>query len=89
MSSLLKILLFAPLLACARNDPGPAPGPNDQTEAWPTLAELDAQILEIMDRDHVPGLSACITRDGAVVWCQGYGWADIDAQRPAQPDTPF
>lgn len=89
MSSLLKILLFAPLLACARNDPGPAPGPNGQTEAWPALAELDSQILEIMDRDHVPGLSACITRDGAVVWCQGYGWADLSAGRPALPETPF
>lgn len=89
MSSLLKILLFAPLLACARNDPGPAPGPNGQTEAWPALAELDSQILEIMDRDHVPGLAACITRDGAVVWCQGYGWADLSAGRPALPETPF
>lgn len=77
------------LLACAMNDPGPAPRANDAADDWPALSELDAQLLEIMERDHVPGLAACITRDGAVVWCQGYGWADIDAGRPAQHDTPF
>jgi CubicO group peptidase (beta-lactamase class C family) len=89
MSSRLKILLFAPLLACAKGDPGPAPRANDETGAWPSVPALDAAILDVMDRDHVPGLAACITRDGAVVWCQGYGWADLSAGRGALPETPF
>lgn len=75
------------LLAC--NDPGAKARSNDDGGDWPELASLDEEILTIMEEDHVPGLSACITRDDEVLWCQGYGWADIDAEREVLPDTPF
>ncbi|MCK6521744.1 beta-lactamase family protein [Myxococcota bacterium] len=87
MSRLPKLLLLVPLLAC--NDPGPAAVANDDDGAWPSLPDLDEQIVEIMEQDHVPGLTACITRDGETLWCQGYGWAEVSTERPALPDTPF
>lgn len=77
------------LLACATNDPGPAPSANGDQGDWPELSALDEEILDIMDSDHVPGLSACIVRDGEIAWCQGYGWADIEAERAVEPDTSF
>lgn len=73
------------LFACA----GPALQANPDESDWPTLDALDRQVLTIMDQDRIPGLSACILRDGALVWCQGYGYADVDAARPVTPDTPF
>lgn len=79
--------MLALLLACA--DPGPAPAANPDEAPWPALPAVDAAVLEVMERDHVPGLAACITHSGAVAWCQGYGWADLDEGRPALPETPF
>ncbi len=75
------------LLAC--NDPGPAPKANDTQGDWPELTALDDEILTIMEDDHVPGLAACISRDGELLWCQGYGWADIESERPVAPETGF
>lgn len=75
------------LLAC--NDPGPAPAANADQGDWPELPALDDEILAIMEEDRVPGLAACIARDGELAWCQGYGWADLDAERPVTPDTGF
>src|SRR5262245_17372811 len=50
---------------------------------------LDTLVLEKMAEAHMPGLSACIVKGGQVAWCNGYGLADIEAQRPVTPDTAF
>lgn len=50
---------------------------------------MDAQVLERMERDHIPGLTACTVTDGVVDWCQGYGWAHLGDEAPATEDTPF
>lgn len=51
--------------------------------------ELDAFIIEQMEKAHIPGLAACIVKDSAIVWSNGYGWAHIGQQRPVTPDTLF
>lgn len=56
---------------------------------YPSLPGLDADILEQMALDKIPGLAACAIKDGALAWCQGYGYADIDADRLVTPETPF
>ena len=35
----------------------------------------------------VPGMSAAMARDGKVMWERGFGLADVEAGRPASPDT--
>lgn len=35
----------------------------------------------------LPGLTAVVIHDGAVVWAQGFGWADVTRQIPSTPDT--
>lgn len=37
----------------------------------------------------IPGMAAAVVSDGAVVFAEGFGYADIDDQRPAEPSTPF
>jgi CubicO group peptidase (beta-lactamase class C family) len=55
----------------------------------PDETHLDAVVHAKLKEAHVPGLAACVVRGGAVAWCKGYGMADVAAQRPVTPDTPF
>jgi CubicO group peptidase (beta-lactamase class C family) len=60
------------------------------TRSWPDSASLDATIRDRMEAGHLPGLSACIIKDGDVAWCGGYGSTRTDGSgQPVTPDTPF
>lgn len=48
-------------------------------------AELDS----LQKAHHIPGLSVAVVSDGRVVLARGYGWADVEARRPATEHTPF
>ncbi len=37
----------------------------------------------------VPGLSAAAGKDGAIVWSEGFGYADLAAKKPVMPQTMF
>jgi len=50
---------------------------------------VDAFIKEEMHRQHIPGLSLAVVRDGHVVKAAGYGLADRAHQIPATPDTVY
>ncbi|MFT4976617.1 MAG: CubicO group peptidase (beta-lactamase class C family) [Myxococcota bacterium] len=78
-------MLFVILMACQSLDLSANP---DETD-YPSLSKLDASIIGEMEYSKIPGLSACIIKDGAIVWCQGYGYADIEAERLVTPQTPF
>jgi len=58
-------------------------------EPWPENAELDSLILQTMSDAHLPGLAACVTREGLVQWCGGYGAAHVDKGLPVTEHTPF
>ena len=51
--------------------------------------DLDADLRALMRAARVPGLSACIVRDGAVAWAGAYGWANIAQRRRTTTDTIF
>lgn len=36
---------------------------------------------------YLPGASVAVGRDGAIVWAEGFGWADLSHQDPATPET--
>lgn len=46
------------------------------------LQTLDEYINIKMERDHVPGLSVCLIKDGDIVWSKGYGWANTEKRIP-------
>jgi CubicO group peptidase (beta-lactamase class C family) len=53
------------------------------------LDTLDTNILEIMNDQHIPGVAACAVKDGAVVWMEAYGYADLDQNISVTNDTIF
>ena len=50
-------------------------------------SELDEFIRVKMEKDHVPGVAACLLKQGEIVWSGTYGWANIDQQVPMSLDT--
>ena len=61
----------------------PADGYVDPAEVSRRLAR------EVTAGDNLPGLSVAVAVDGAVVWAEGFGWADVESHRPITPDTRF
>jgi CubicO group peptidase (beta-lactamase class C family) len=61
---------------------------------WRTLADqdlsggdLDAFIRARMETGHIPGLSLAIIRDGKLLRATGFGFANLEQQRPMRSDT--
>jgi CubicO group peptidase (beta-lactamase class C family) len=51
--------------------------------------EVDRYIVKSMVRQHIPGLSLVVIRDGTVVKSRGYGLASIELNVPATPETAY
>ncbi|MDV6329988.1 serine hydrolase domain-containing protein [Asticcacaulis sp. 201] len=50
---------------------------------------LDAYIRLRMDREHIPGLSLAIVKDGKPIAIKGYGYADLEWNVPAGVQTVY
>jgi len=59
-----------------------------QPDASPTDGVADYVHSE-MQRQHVPGLSLLVVRDGKTIRAEGYGLANVELQVPVKPDTVF
>jgi len=86
-----KVLLLIALTACT-----PRLEPDDDTEPgeppvveYPELTELDTVLEDELEAAPVSGLSACIIRGEETLWCNGYGLADRETERPVTARTPF
>ena len=73
----------APVLAPAIRWAGAAPREARRGD------DLGHEIRAMMRAARVPGLSACIVRDGEITWSRGYGHANLAHDRRATPDTIF
>ena len=51
--------------------------------------QLDDYIKAEMEKQHIPGLSIAVVRDGKVIRAQGYGVANVELAVPATPETVF
>ncbi|HWN98872.1 MAG TPA: serine hydrolase domain-containing protein [Blastocatellia bacterium] len=51
--------------------------------------QLDDYIKSEMEKQHIPGLSIAIVRDGKVIRAQGYGLANVELNVPATAQTVF
>ncbi|MHB1426628.1 MAG: serine hydrolase domain-containing protein [Gemmataceae bacterium] len=55
----------------------------------PRLRSLDRRMLEILREHKVPGASLAIAKDGRLVFAHGYGWADVENEKPVRPESRF
>lgn len=46
------------------------------------LTALNDYIDFKMKRDKIPGLAACLIKDGKIVWSKGYGWGNVEQKVP-------
>ncbi len=53
------------------------------------LARFEKQTEEFRQLLRIPGMSAVILKDQQVLWAEGFGFADLQSQIPAAPDTLF
>ncbi|HKR12914.1 MAG TPA: serine hydrolase [Pyrinomonadaceae bacterium] len=50
---------------------------------------VDDYVKREMERQHVPGVSVLVIKDGKIVKSQGYGLANVELNVPARPDTVY
>ena len=87
-----RALLMLLIAGCAATSPVDAA---DSAPAAPTgmagpgLERFDAVITGLMREFEIPGAGFALVRNGRLVMARGYGWADVEAGRPAEPTTPF
>jgi CubicO group peptidase (beta-lactamase class C family) len=61
-----------------------AQGPTDPAEME---AFFDGEIQPAMDELHIPGVTLVVVRDGEILFTKGYGYADVAAGIPVDPET--
>jgi CubicO group peptidase (beta-lactamase class C family) len=69
--------------------PGPTCGLRIDPRYRGSLEAIRAQVGAMMAERHVPGLSVAVGVGGRAVYSEGFGWADLEARRPACPQTRF
>jgi CubicO group peptidase (beta-lactamase class C family) len=83
----LAVLSAALLLASAA---ARAQAPQAQELPHPkTLAELQKAMQDVVSRDKLPGAGVALVANGQLLWCGGFGKADIAANRDITCDTEF
>lgn len=74
--------------------------PDPQSIPSTTQPHLSASWSEAADRtrshiraslaeQNLPGLSVAVGAGGAILWSEGFGWADLETRTPVTPDTRF
>ncbi len=53
------------------------------------LRPLDNLMVGFLAKHKLPGASLAIGRGGNVLYARGFGWADVEASKPVQPDSLF
>jgi D-alanyl-D-alanine carboxypeptidase len=73
-----------------------APISQSQSPTIPTIepanaqmTKLDREVAAIIKRQHIPGMSVVVIKNGRVQAIKGYGVADIETKQPVSPDTKF
>ena len=77
----LAVLLILPVAATAQ-----------QAKQLPhpkTLDELQKAMKDVLDSAHLPGAGVALISNGQVLWCGGFGKADIASGRDIACDTEF
>ncbi len=55
----------------------------------PVFPPLENYLESLRQQAGIPGMSAAVVQDGAVVWEYGFGYQDVQGRVRATPDTPY
>lgn len=74
-------------------DPPVQPPPAEELPVTGTavagMAGFDRIVPALMKKWGIPGAAVAVVRDGRLVLARGYGYADVEAKAPVQPDALF
>jgi serine beta-lactamase-like protein LACTB, mitochondrial len=63
---------------------------SDPSGKWTDAVGRGRQTMRAgLTEQNLPGLSVAVGVDGAIVWAEGFGWADLEKHLPVAPDTGF
>jgi CubicO group peptidase (beta-lactamase class C family) len=90
----ISLALMASLAQAQQSSPQPAnggatPAQPDNGSGKQDADPVDAYIATSMRRQHIPGLSLVVIRDGKIVKAKGYGLASLELNVPAVPETVY
>jgi CubicO group peptidase (beta-lactamase class C family) len=87
---LVTLALALLLTGCSRPAGVPTPTPEPLTEAGDDVfAQFERELEDLRQQLKIPGLSAAIVKDQELVWARGFGYADLENEVAATPDTPY
>ena len=61
-----------------------APRPVQFAQAIDTSRAL---LLDLMHRTGIPGITVAVSKDGVLIWSEGFGYADVENRVPVWPHT--
>jgi len=95
----ISVLMLATILIGATSQPGFASAsvpikasgqvttqPAGPTDPQEMEAFLDDFITSQLEEDHIPGAVVSVVKDGELFFSKGYGFADLETQRPVTAD---
>ena len=55
----------------------------------PQYARFDQQLIHMLKTWHIPGATVAVIKGHYLSYLRGFGWADVAAHKPMQPDSMF
>jgi N-acyl-D-amino-acid deacylase len=55
----------------------------------PGMTSYDDLMRQLLVDYNIPGGAVAVAKDGKLILARGYGWADVEAKRPTQPESLF
>ncbi len=86
---MVRLTIIAAMIGCASPQYPAATSTPSTTSTSPSTSSLDSTLSQLFALELAPGLSVAVVRDTQVIYAKGFGWADVEARRPATPQTIF
>lgn len=91
MKLMKRISLFLGLffsiwtLTAQRIDLGTAITHSDKASLESAIRKSERIITKLLHKNRIPGIAITVTKNGETLWQQGYGFADMAAKKPVDP----
>lgn len=89
MKRLFSILLLILLILAVSGCTAPLTKQVEDDESLISWDKFEAELDTLRQEMKIPGMSAAVVKDGELAWAHGFGYADIENQNPATPETPY